>query len=118
MTSSPRRDCFGGNIVLAPLCGHAYDITGDIMTPKKIEELRLRVEVLRRQSQIPSRELQSLAEAVGRSRSKRGKHPIYEMPGRPSLAIPNHSRPMPRYTKDSILAMLEDDLGMLEEDPS
>jgi len=81
------------------------------MTLKKIEELRLRIA----KSQVPSWELQNLAEAIGRTKSKRGKHPMYEMLGRPSLAIQNHSRPMPRYTKDSVLEILEGDLDAIEE---
>jgi len=51
------------------------------MTLKKIEELRLRIAGLRGKSQVPSWELQNLAEAIGRTKSKRGKHPMYEMPG-------------------------------------
>lgn len=86
------------------------------MTLTRIEELRRWIEGLRGQAQVPSRELERLAEALGRSKSKRGKEPVYVLPGRPPLSIPHHSRPMKRRTKDSILTTLESDLAELEED--
>ena len=88
------------------------------MTLKKIEELRQRIEELRGQAQVPSRELESLARAIGRNPRKGGKHPMFEMPGRRPLPIPHHSRPMKKQTKDAILAFLEGDLWAIEEELS
>ena len=85
------------------------------MTPKKIEELRRRVEELRGQAQVPSRELEKLAKAIGRTPRKGGKHPMLEMPGRRPLPIPHHSRPMKNRTKDAVLTQLEGDLWVIEE---
>jgi len=85
------------------------------MTLKKIEELRAWVAKLRAQGQVTSEQLERLAEAVGRTRSKRGKHPTYVTPRRPALSIPHHSRPMKRRTKDNILTTIEGDLTIIEE---
>ena len=46
---------------------------------------------------------------------KRGKHPTFEMEGRPPLSIPNHPRALSPITVDDILDILEEDLDALEE---
>ena len=86
------------------------------MTLKKIEELRRRIAELRVQGQVSSRELEGLAEAVGRQKRKTGKHPMYVLKARPPLSIPHHSQPLKRRTKDSILTTLESDLATKEEE--
>lgn len=85
------------------------------MTLKQIEELEAWVGKLRGQGQVPSSELERLAKAVGRTKEKRGKHPIYVSSGRPPLSIPHHGRPMKRRTKDSILTTIESDLAIKKE---
>jgi hypothetical protein len=85
------------------------------MTLKRIDELRQWLTELRAQGQVPSRELERLAEAVGRVPHNRGKHPMYEMAGRLPLSIPHHSKPMNKFTKNQILTILEGDLGVQEE---
>ena len=88
------------------------------MTLKKIAELQRWIKELRGQGQAPSRVLESLAMAIGRQRRKGGKHAIFEMPGRPPLPIPHHSRPMKNRTKETILTQLEGDLWAIEEELS
>lgn len=95
-----------------------HDIEYDIMTVKKIAELRRRIEELRGQAQVPSRELESLAKAIGRQPRKGGKHPMLEMPGRRPLPIPHHSRPMKNRTKEAILTQFEGDIWAIEEELS
>lgn len=81
---------------------------------KKLEKLRQRLDNLREQGQVRSRELESLAKAVGRT-FRAGKHPVYKMPGRPPLPIAHHSEPMKRHTKDGILDVLDGDIAAQEE---
>ena len=85
------------------------------MTLERIEELEAWVGRLRGQGQVPSSELERLAKAAGRTKQKRGKHPIYVTPGRPPLSIPHHGHPMKRRTKDSILTTIESDLAIKKE---
>jgi hypothetical protein len=84
------------------------------MTLKRIEELRERIAEFRAKGQIPSKELRSLAEAIGRKLDGKGKHPMYVMKGRPRVPIPHHSAPIKRQTKEAILAILDGDLAAIE----
>jgi hypothetical protein len=84
------------------------------MTSRKIVELRLRIEEFRQQGQVSSKELRTLAEAIGRKLDGKGGHPMYVMKGRPRLPIPHHSAPIKRQTKEAILAILDGDLAALE----
>lgn len=67
-----------------------------------------------RQAQPKARDLQSLAQKLGREKVQRGKHPMWEsvvFPELRALSIPDHKgRDMPRGTKNSILDQLEEDL--------
>jgi hypothetical protein len=85
------------------------------MSPKRLEELRERIRALSEQAQVPSRDLENLAEAIGRRLRKGGKHPTYIMRGRPPLPISHHSAPIKRFTKNNILLVLEGDLDAYEE---
>ena len=64
---------------------------------------------------MPSRELESLAKAIGRNIQNRGKHPIFIKTGRPPLAIPHHGKPIKKFTKENILTILDGDLSIEEE---
>jgi hypothetical protein len=86
------------------------------MTLKKIRELRRRIAELRGQAQVPSRVLENLAKAAGRELRQGGKHPMFILHGRPPLAIPHHSRPIKKLTKESILTQIEGDLAVQEEE--
>jgi hypothetical protein len=85
------------------------------MSPKRIEDLRGRIRTLSEQGQVSSRELESLAQAIGRKLRKGWRHPTYVMDGRPPLPIPHHSVPIKRLTKNNILLVLEGDLDAYEE---
>ena len=56
----------------------------------------------------------SLAQSIGRRPDKRGKEPTFVMKPRPPLTIPHHTK-MSKYTVESILDQLEEDLDYLEE---
>jgi hypothetical protein len=72
-----------------------------------------------RHSQPKAKELQALAERLGRKTINRGKEPMYAnetFPHLRPLSIPSHKgRDMPTGTKNSILNQLEEDLDAWEE---
>lgn len=85
------------------------------MNLRRIRSLRRRIQRLRlRRANVSSKRLVTLAQAIGRVRVKRGKHPTFEKEGRPPLPIPSHSRMMSPITVDNILDMLEEDLDYEE----
>jgi len=62
-------------------------------------------------------ELESLAESLGRTRLKRGKHPTWVnrlLPTARPVSIPSHTGDLNRFTARTILDQLEEDLEMLE----
>jgi hypothetical protein len=85
----------------------------------KLDKLRRRVEELREKGGVGSSELESLAEALGRVKSKKGKHPTWvnlEHPDFFPISIPHHgSKGLNKYTKNSILDQLELDIEKFEE---
>ena len=89
------------------------------MNRQKLDKLRIRVDELRQKGGIGSSELESLAEALGRVRSKRGKHLTWinkAIPDLPPLSIPHHgSKDLNKYTANDILDKLELDIEKLEE---
>jgi hypothetical protein len=89
------------------------------MNRQKLDKLRKRVEELRQKGGIGSSELESLAETLGRVRSKRGKHLTWinkAIPDLPPLSIPYHgSKDLNKYTANYILDKLELDIEKLEE---
>jgi hypothetical protein len=96
-----------------------YDIIYDIMSRQKLDKLRKRIEELRQKGGIGSSELESLARALGRVRSMRGKHPIWvnkTFPDLRPLSIPHHgSKDLNRITANIILDQLELDIEKYEE---
>jgi hypothetical protein len=98
-----------------------YAIIGDTMDKRKLRQLRRRIEALRtRLGTIQSRELESLAKALGRKRAKRGKEPTFIsewLPQSRPLSIPHHSKALKKGTASSILDQLEKDIDDLEELP-
>lgn len=88
------------------------------MNPKKLRRLRQQLEQLRcGTANMPSRKLERFAKSLGRRRAKRGSEPMWIsdlLPQNRPLAIPNHSRPLWKYTADKILDQLEIDLIDLE----
>lgn len=95
------------------------DIIFDIINREKLNKLRKRFEELRKKGGIGYSELESLAEALGRVRSKRGKHLTWinkAIPDLPPLSIPHHgSKDLNKYTANDILDKLEIDIEKLEE---
>jgi hypothetical protein len=89
------------------------------MEKQKRDRIRWEINQLRsRIANIRSRELISLAKKLGRSLFPRGKHPTYVsdiLLNRPPLSIPNHSGALPKYTAESILNILEEDLDIIDE---
>ena len=89
------------------------------MEPKKLAKLRQQLNSLRKRRGLKSRELESLAKAMGRRRHpKRGKEPTWVsdlVPNTRPLSIPNHPGDLNRFTAGSILDQLEEDLYRLEE---
>lgn len=89
------------------------------MDERKIKKLKSTLEILRRKSaNIRPDELIRLAKSLGRVASPRGKEPTFIstlLPNRKPLSIPNHPGALPRYTAESILDVLEEDIFLLEE---
>ena len=89
------------------------------MNRKKIRRIQKRISKLREKNgNISSRELEKLANSLGRTRYKRGKEPTYvstELPGARPISIPNHPGALYKHTAGNILDQLEQDLQMLEE---
>jgi hypothetical protein len=95
------------------------DIVFDIMDREKLDKLRKRVEELRKKGGIGYSELESLARALGRVSSKRGKHQTWVnqiYPELRPLSIPHHgSKDLNRITANNILDQLEFDIEKFEE---
>jgi len=89
------------------------------MNRQKLDKIRKQVEELRKKGGIKSSELESLARALGRVRSMRGKHPIWvnkTFPDLRPLSIPRHgSKDLNRITANIILDQLEQDIERFEE---
>jgi hypothetical protein len=89
------------------------------MNSRKLRRLRKRLDALRtRLGNIESRELESLAKALGRRPANRGKEPTFVselLPQSRPLSIPHHSTPLKKGTAGSILDQLEKDIDDLEE---
>jgi hypothetical protein len=95
------------------------DIVFDIMDREKLDKIRRRIEELRKRGGIGYSELESLARALGRVPSKRGKHQTWVNQTfddlRP-LSIPRHgSKDLNKYTANDILDQLELDIDKFEE---
>jgi hypothetical protein len=90
------------------------------MNKKKLQRLKRQVAALRqRLGNIRSKELQRLAQALGRDREKKRRgEPMWISTALPSsrpLAIPDHPGTLKRYTAGSILDQLDDDIVRWEE---
>ncbi len=89
------------------------------MNREKLDKLRKRVEEFRKKGGIGSSELETLARALGRVPSKRGKEPTWvnlTFPDLRPLSIPRHgSKDLNKYTANSILDQLELDIDKFEE---
>ena len=89
------------------------------MNRRKLDKLRKRVEELRQKGGIGSSEIESLAKALGRVKSKRGKEPNWInkiFPDLRPLSIPHHgSKDLSRITANIILDQLELDIEKYEE---
>jgi len=87
------------------------------MDLKKIAKLRGKIDRLREKGGIKPTELESLANACGRVRHKRGKEPTWINPDnqliRP-LSIPHHGE-LNKFTAQRILDQLDLDLDILED---
>jgi hypothetical protein len=83
------------------------------MTRQKLDKLKRELSQMRRSPQRAA-DLESLARRLGRKRSNRGKHPMWEnqeFPELYALSIPAHgSKDLPPGTRNSILNQLEDDV--------
>jgi len=95
------------------------DIIRDIRTRKRLQRLkRLLAELRHRSGNIRSRELVSLARALGRVLYDRGKEPTYVstlLPNSRPISIPNHPGALNRFTAGNILDQLEQDIFSLED---
>jgi hypothetical protein len=89
------------------------------MNREKLDKLRKRVEEFRKKGGIGSSELESLARALHRVPSKRGKHQTWvnqNFPDLRPLSIPHHgSKDLNRITANNILDQLELDIDKFEE---
>jgi len=92
------------------------------MDKRKLSRLRRRIQDLRaRLGNIKSRELESLARALGRKLNDRGKEPTFIselLPQSRPLSIPHHAKTLKRGTAGNILDQLEKDIDALEEQQS
>ena len=90
---------------------------GGIITKAKLEKIRARIEGLRGGiHSVEDDDLISVAESLGRQKSKKGKHPTYEsllMPEKNPISIPHPIKGS--GTKRNILDQLEADvIGLLD----
>jgi|RhiMetdeSRZDD1v2_1073273.scaffolds.fasta_scaffold445779_2 hypothetical protein len=88
------------------------------MKSAKLRKLKRRIGQLRGSSVKP-RKLESLAQALGRQRAKRGSEPTWVssvFPDLRPLSIPHHSKEVKRFTAESILDQLEMDVHRWEEE--
>jgi hypothetical protein len=89
------------------------------MDEVKLKRLKRKLEGMRqRVANLRSRELIGLAEALGRTRSNRGKEPTYVsslLPNSKPISIPDHPGSLNKYTAGNILDSLEQDIFNLEE---
>jgi HicA toxin of bacterial toxin-antitoxin, len=89
------------------------------MNSAKLKKIRKQVEELRKKGGIRFSELESLAKALGRVPSKRGKHRTWinqVFPDLRPLSIhPHGSKDLNKYTANSILDQLELDIDKFEE---
>ena len=96
-----------------------FAIIRNIMDKQKLSRLRKRIQALRsRLGNIRSRELISLATALGRKRNNRGKEPTFIselLPHSRPITITEHPRALKKGTAGSILDRLEEDIDLLEE---
>jgi len=93
------------------------DIIYNTVTTESVEKLRQQVDRLRRQGDVKRRELESLAEKIGRKLDRSKSEPIYKsarFPEHKIISIPNH-RKIKRFIKEQVLNDLEDDLDAWEE---
>ena len=88
------------------------------MNREKLKKLREEIDKLRRRGGIKPRELETLAMALGRKRSPRGKEPAWvsEVAGCYPFTIPNHPTDLNKFTARRILNQLEADIDRLAED--
>lgn len=88
------------------------------MNQRKLEKLRGVLASMRRSPQ-KARDLEKVAEQLGRRKVKRGKEPVWESSQFAELfplAIPHHGgRDLAPGTRNSILTQLDDDLLAWEE---
>ena len=89
------------------------------MNRRKLSRLRKLIQTLRgRLGNIKSRELESLARALGRKLDNRGKEPTFIselLPQARPLSIPHHPNALKKGTAGNILDQLEKDIDDLEE---
>lgn len=85
----------------------------------KLNRLKRKIDKMRQHpANIRAQELISVAEALGRKISNRGKEPTYVsvlLPSSTPISIPNHPGSLNRFTAGSILDAFEQDIFNLEE---
>jgi hypothetical protein len=90
------------------------------MKRARLNKIRQRMEACRKRGGIGPTELESLAQDLGRVRSKRGKEPTWInewFPELRPLSIPHHgSRDLNRFTAVGIIDQLELDLERWEQE--
>jgi hypothetical protein len=93
------------------------DITGDIMSPKKLKKVRKKIEELRRRGGVSTGEIEAIAQKLGRNRHKRGKEPCWIstiLLDSTPISIPSHCTDLNRFTARTILDRLEQDVDDIE----
>jgi len=87
------------------------------MSPPRAVKLRQKLEALRRKGGIKSSEMRAFAKSLGRKTASRGSEPNWINPHFPDLrpvSIPHHSRDLKKFTAQSILNQLEEDVEAME----
>ena len=89
------------------------------MNRTKLNRIKKKIDAMRlRPGNIRAQELENLAAALGRERSKRGKEPTYIstlLPNSKPISIPNHPGALNKFVAGNILDSLEQDIFNLEE---
>ncbi len=90
------------------------------MKENKLKKIEQNIRSLRNRSgNLRASELEAIAKRLGRERSKRGKEPTYvslDFPDLRPVSIPSHSTGLKRFTAESILDQLDEDVFRWREE--
>lgn len=120
LSENPRKTRTNSLLIIGEYCFTMSepDITGDIISLRKIEKLRSELASFRGRGGIKSAELVRFARKIGRRPAEHGSQPAWVskwLPGQRPVSIHPHAKDLNRFTAGDIIDQFEDDLDKLEE---